>query len=160
MTKFSRWLAAIATDARISRTAVRVAATLAADRYADHHTIATRLEIAPHAAEKAIASLLAAGHFRTRLEPAYPASSPASTTPARHLSEAARRALEALCTIGDTAHVDTWREAFHHAMPDADPAARRQSWRRARRALITAGFVEIDSDGVVTKTTVSASDLT
>lgn len=144
MTK-SEWLATIAAASSLPPAAVRIAVAVATSRSADTVALADRLDITTDEATAAVDALVAAGFLRVRLEPTTPPDAPRP----HRLSPAARRALDVLGKLG-TCHGDTWRAAFAETMPEAAPAARRQAWKRVRDALVAAGLVSIDADGVVT----------
>lgn len=144
-TRSTTWLAAVAAAPDLPPNALRVAVAVAANRSTDLAALVDRLGMTREAADAAVGALAAAGFVRTRLEPVM---SPDAPWPAR-LSPAARRALDVLGKLG-TCHGDTWRAAFLETMPEAAAAARRQAWKRVRDALVAAGLVSVDADGIVT----------
>lgn len=76
----------------------------------------------------------------------------AKAPPAPTLPPDARRALEALKSLGGSADVEAWREAFYATKPDASPQAKRKAFHEARRRLNAVGPI------TETGSTVSVSD--
>lgn len=143
-TKSAEWLSAIATAPNLPPAALRIA--VATTRSADLAALVDRLGITNDEAAAAVDALVATGFVRVRLAPVMPPDAPRPSRP----SPAARRALATLGDLGPPCHVETWRAAVLETMPDAAPAARRQAWKRVRDALVAAGLVAIDEDGIVT----------
>jgi hypothetical protein len=144
-TKSAEWLSAVAAAPDLQPAALRIAVAVATTRSADLAALVERLNITREEAAEAVDALVAAGFARLRLEPTTP---PGAPRPSR-LSPAARRALGVLADLG-TCHSETWRAAVVETMPEATADARRQAWKRSRDALVSAGLVEIDADGIVT----------
>ena len=140
------WLAAVAAAPDLPPNALRVAVAVAANRSTDLAALVDRLGMTREAADAAVAALVASGLVRVRLEPTTPPDAPRPN----HLSSAARRAAGVLADLAPPCHVETWRAAFLATMPQATPEARRQAWKRCRDALVAAGLVAIDEDGIVT----------
>lgn len=79
-------------------------------------------------------------------------SGAAKAPPAPTLPPDARRALDALKSLGGTADVEAFRVAFYALKPEATPDAKRRAFHDARKRLRTAGLITETENAVSVST--------